>query len=265
MNATEILTPESAFGDIATDTAEWLVEQDFAHSGAFHMTKDEAAARAMTLDAGLPNVLRLYTWSPFAVSIGFQQKMEGIDLERCEQDGVDVVRRPTGGRAVYHAEELTYSVVIRERPGFGIYAMHNKIAEALLRSLANLGPESSELQLTGRSADEEIRTKYSGTLATNAACFASTARHEITYRGRKVIGSAQRRFGNVVLQHGSILLGEEHLRLPELLAISEERKAQMRSILTSDSATLSDVFGRTISASETADCIRESFVAHFFS
>jgi lipoate-protein ligase A len=265
MDATEILTSGSAFTDITSDTAEWLVEQDFARSGAFQMAKDEGAARAMTSDAELPNVLRLYTWSPFAVSIGFQQKMDGIDLEACAQAGVDVVRRPTGGRAVYHAEELTYSVVMRERPGFGIYAMHNKIAEALLKSLSNLGLESGELQLTGRSADEEIRTKYSGTLATNAACFASTARHEITYRGRKVIGSAQRRFGNVVLQHGSILLGGEHLRLPELLAISSERKAQMRCILTSDSATLSDVFGRTIFATEAADSIRESFVAHFIS
>ncbi|HZK76448.1 MAG TPA: hypothetical protein VFD13_06020, partial [Candidatus Kapabacteria bacterium] len=91
------------------------------------------------------------------------------------------------------------------------------------------------------------------------------ARHEVTWRGKKVIGSAQRRFGEVVLQHGSILLTEDHLLLPDLLALPEEAHKEMRSTLVRETATLSDVFGRAVSISECGAAIRENFVTNFLS
>ncbi len=227
------------------------------------MEREEALARERLTDPTLPNVLRLYTWQPHAVSIGYQQKMESVDVEACQAAGVDVVRRPTGGRAVLHANELTYGVVLRAEVSLGIYAVHNFIIEALLASLEGLGAEYSSMEITGRTTAKPFNEIYSAGTLTNEACFASSARHEVTYHGRKVIGSAQRRFGEVVLQHGSILLTNDHLRLTEFLALPEAGRARMRELLMRETATLSDVFQRPISADEAADSIQERFVTHF--
>src|SRR5436190_11303865 len=127
---------------LVTSNSEWVVEEDFDRTGAHHMERDEVLARERVAKPDLPNVLRLYSWKPFAVSIGYQQKMETIDLEACKQAGIDVVRRPTGGRAVLHANELTYAVIMRSDAG--IYKTHNLIVEALLQSLSGLGPEMEQ-------------------------------------------------------------------------------------------------------------------------
>ena len=248
----------------------WLFEEDFNMSGEHHMNRDEALAHEridqpnIADDARLPNVLRLYSWSPYSVSIGFQQKMESVDLAACREAEIDVVRRPTGGRAVLHAEELTYAVIMRASPEQGIYAAHNMIIEALLASLAGLGPEFENMKITGRSTDSNFRAVYQPGTLTNAACFASSARHEVTYQGRKVIGSAQRRFGDVLLQHGSILLSGEHLRLPDFLTLSVEDRIRMRQILERETATLSDVFGRTIYPEEAANSVKARFTRHIY-
>ncbi len=218
------------------------------------MARDEELARERIERADLPNVLRLYSWQPHGVSIGYQQSMDAIDLEACASVGVDVVRRPTGGRAVLHANELTYAVIMRADTG--IYRTHNLIVRALLNAFEPLG--ARRLDLTG--GDSNIRTAYAPGTLTNAACFASSARHEATFEGRKVIGSAQRRFGEVVLQHGSILLTKDHLRLPELLRMSEDDRRRMRALLERETATLADVCGRPISIEEAAQAARERFV-----
>ena len=240
----------------------WLIEENFDMPGEYHMQRDESLTRDRIERSDLPNVLRLYSWSPYAVSIGFQQKMESIDLGACREAGIDVVRRPTGGRAVLHAEELTYAVIMRISPEHGIYAAHNMIVESLLASLGGLGPEFENMNITGHSPNSDFRANYQPGTLTNAACFASSARHEVTYKGRKVIGSAQRRFGDVILQHGSIMLSGEHLRLPDFLTLSEEDRSRMRRLLEHETATLSDVFGRPISPLEAANSVKLQFTHH---
>jgi len=241
--------------------SEWLLEEDFERTGAHHMERDEALARECIENPALPSVLRLYSWQPAAVSIGYQQRIESIDLDACRANGVDVVRRPTGGRAVLHKNELTYAVITRAEPADGLYAVHNRIVKALVLSLSSL-PSAAKIPaplfVTPRSATGQ-KTSLP------IACFASAARHEVTWRGKKVIGSAQRRFGEVVLQHGSILLTEDHLLLPDLLALPEEAHKEMRSTLVRETATLSDVFGRAVSISECGAAIRENFVTNFLS
>src|SRR4051794_7718868 len=113
----------------------WLIEEDFDQPAAHHMERDEALTRERITNPALPNVLRLYSWEPWAVSIGYQQSMDAVDLEACREKGIDVIRRPTGGRAVLHANEMTYAVIARSEAGSGIYAMHNKIIEALIESM----------------------------------------------------------------------------------------------------------------------------------
>ena len=223
------------------------------------MQRDEALTRERIENPELPSVLRLYSWQPSAVSIGFQQKMETIDLDACQKAGIDVVRRPTGGRAVLHANELTYAVITRAHPAEGLYAVHNKIVKALLMSISSLpsfGPTREQLIVTQRAIASQ---KTSLPLA----CFASAARHEVTWNGKKVIGSAQRRFGEIVLQHGSILLTPDHLQLPDLLRLSEPDRQQMREMLERETATLSDVFARNISIPECAMAIRNNFIERF--
>ena len=236
----------------------WIIEEDFDRTGEHHMERDEALARERVENPELPNVLRLYSWQPFGVSIGYQQKIESIDVDACKNAGVDVVRRPTGGRAVLHANELTYAVIMRADAKEGIYAAHNRIVTMLLDAIRKLGEEDRELEITARSDGRNFRENYAGGTLTNVACFASAARHEVTWRGRKVIGSAQRRFGDVLLQHGSILLADDHLRLPDLLAISDTEKTKVLEMLLHETATLSDVFGRKISIRECSDAIRSN-------
>ena len=238
--------------------SDWRIEEDFEQTGAHQMERDEALARERIADPALPGVLRLYSWRPAAVSLGYQQKLESVNIEACQSNGIDVVRRPTGGRAVLHQNELTYAVVTRASVADGLYAVHNRIVNALVSSLSSFASlQSNRLTVTPRSG----ATWQKASLP--VACFASAARHEVTWQGRKVIGSAQRRFGEVVLQHGSILLTEDHLLLPELLAISPEAKHEMRIALKRDTATLADVFGRTISIREAANAVRANFVSNF--
>ncbi len=225
------------------------------------MARDEQLARERIEQPELPSILRLYSWQPSAVSIGFQQKIETIDAEACHAAGIDVVRRPTGGRAVLHANELTYAVITRAHPAEGLYAVHNQIATALLEAINTIGASELPLEVTARSAGGS--TVGGQKVSLPVACFASTARHEVAWQSKKVIGSAQRRFGEVVLQHGSILLTPEHLQLPELLCLSESGRQQMREMLKRETATLSEVFGRTISISECAEAIRNNFVERF--
>lgn len=237
---------------------DWHIEEDFERTGAHHMVRDEELARERIVDSSLPGVLRLYSWRPAAVSIGYQQSSEAINLDACRAHGVDVVRRPTGGRSVLHKNELTYAVITSASPAEGLYAVHNRIVNALLSSLESLSSFSSaqeSLIVTPRSGNQKTTLPV--------ACFASAARHEVTWGGKKVIGSAQRRFGEVVLQHGSILLNRDHLLLPELLVIPDESRTALRQTLERETATLSDVFGRPISIEEAAQAIRENFVANY--
>lgn len=230
--------------------SDFHIEEVFDMSGAYHMVRDLELAEKLRDDPDAQNVLRLYSWKPYCISIGYQQDESSIDTEACKKAGVDIIRRPTGGRAVYHAEELTYAAIMRFAPGEGIYAVHNKIAESLLEVLQSFC--NNELELTSSRTTDLIREAYKPGTLTNIACFTSTARYEITWKGKKVVGSAQRRFGNAVLQHGSILLGDEHLRLPELLNISDEEKVEMKRMLEKESATISDICGKKITAEKAA-------------
>ena len=110
-------------------------ELSFDMPGAYHMSRDLELAEKLRDDPNAPNVLRLYSWKPYCISLGYQQDDSTIDRVACESVGVQIIRRPTGGRAVYHAEELTYAAIMRFEPGEGIYAVHNKIAELLLEML----------------------------------------------------------------------------------------------------------------------------------
>jgi lipoate-protein ligase A len=164
-------------------------------SPARNMALDEALFRGV-IEGGRP-CLRFYAWDPPGLSLGrLQRDLTGIDLDFCRRSGIPVVRRRTGGRAVLHYQELTYSIICRhEHPfGSGVVETYARIAAALTAGLAKLG---------ARVETEGVKER-AGIGSPN--CFSAPSRWEITWRGRKLVGSAQRRDPGGFLQHGSILL-----------------------------------------------------------
>jgi lipoate-protein ligase A len=162
------------------------------------MAVDEALFQAAEEGRADGPVLRLYAWAPPCLSIGYHQLLdETCDESYCERAGIDVVRRPTGGKAVLHADELTYSVVARQDltpflglPLMGTYAL---IAQALAQGLRSAGLDVS---FGGRGLPQSPKG--------GAPCFLLPSEKEITVGGRKVVGSAQLRGARAFLQHGSI-------------------------------------------------------------
>jgi len=154
-------------------------------------------------------VLRLYRWSPYAVSMGHHQREEEFAADRIAARGFDLVRRPTGGRAILHSEELTYAVVGSSPSdlfGSTLNECYEAINRALILFLEKLGLRPD---VSGGESLAEAR---------GLVCFRSAGRHELMVAGRKIIGSAQRRTEGVFLQHGTILAGPAHVDLLDCLA-----------------------------------------------
>lgn len=174
--------------------------------GPFNMAMD--AALMDSVRVGAPPVLRFYRWSPACLSLGRNQPAAGhYDEAALRARGIDVVRRPTGGRAVLHDRELTYSVVIPHRalgPPRSAYATINA---ALVSGLRQLGVDASLQPASARLA----------TVPSIAPCFRDPAEGEVVAGGRKLVGSAQVRQGGVMLQHGSLLFEDDQSMVAELL------------------------------------------------
>jgi lipoate-protein ligase A len=165
------------------------------------MAVDEAICLAVA-QGQAPPTLRFYGWSPPAVSLGYAQRFDEIDWEACKSRSIDVVRRPTGGRAILHDEELTYSVVVRVEDipdGSSVISSYRWISQGIIRGLRELGLEVSMGGVLERHLPEGVKTRFHG-----VACFAKPARCDIVYQGKKLVGSAQARRDGVILQHGSI-------------------------------------------------------------
>jgi lipoate-protein ligase A len=172
-------------------------------SGAENMALDEKLLDQASRGEVMA-VLRLYSWAPPAVSLGrFQDEESAVKADACRRLGFDIVRRITGGRAVLHNHELTYSVVSRtDNPLFpqNVLGTYKVIAGGLIAGLKNLGIRAEMVSRSGRHADlVEKKAKA-------PSCFSSPSWYEILVNGKKIIGSAQRRVSGAFLQHGSILM-----------------------------------------------------------
>ncbi|HZY09999.1 MAG TPA: lipoate--protein ligase family protein [Bacteroidota bacterium] len=230
---------------------KWKFLNSGFRPGRFNMEFDEFLAHRLDDGADIP-LLRLYGWKPYAISLGYNQQMEDFDLQKLQGEGIDIVRRPTGGRAIFHAHELTYCVVTKmngQRPK----EIYRFINEGLLAGLRLLGIEA-ELS----NSTDDINQMYHDPESVN--CFTSFARSEIQYREKKLAGSAQRRYNNVILQHGSILLGPQHKRIIEFLSPRMgESIVYLREKLDRRTIDAESILGRTVSYDEAADCIKRGF------
>ncbi len=202
---------------------QWRLILDPPLTGRENMEKDlELMGDVSRGDS--PPILRLYRWSPPAVSLGyFQDQEEVVDLNACTAAGIDIVRRPTGGRAVLHDHELTYSIIVPEVHPFinngGVMDAYRAISRGIVTAF-------SLLNITASLTPE---MKGQGGLAPGS-CFDTPSAYEIQVEGKKVVGSAQLRRDGIVLQHGAIiykLQGELYSKLLKKDYCQAEMKKQI--------------------------------------
>jgi lipoate-protein ligase A len=219
-----------------------ILWQDGHHGARENMARDLALlARAEGSDEP---VLRLFAFAPPGITLGYRQSPDReLDLAACRRDGVEWAVRPTGGRAIFHAREWTYSLSSPlDHPGWGgsLRAAYLCTSELLVAALRRLGVPAELAHAAGREpapAGEAVgglpgQGRRGGRAGGPAApCFASTARHEVVLGGVKLVGSAQRRTARALLQQGSILLGPGHERLVDYLRLDgQEREAWVRRL-----------------------------------
>jgi len=203
------------------------------------------------------SIFRVYQWQPYAISLGYNQNPNDLNLAKCKQDKIDVVRRPTGGRAVLHAEEITYSIIIPKESDFfssEILTTYNRINRGILAGLHLIGVKA---ELIERPFDEDEK---SSVYKDKIPCFSKSAKYEIAYQGKKLVGSAQRRYENSILQHGSILVGNFHLNLADYItALKGPRVEKFRQALAEKTISISQILPTKINYEKIAWAIKTGF------
>ena len=195
----------------------WRLVQSGVGSGAMNMAVDEVLLDSVATGASKP-VLRLYRWSPATLSLGYAQSIHNdIDINFCQHRGIDIVRRSTGGRAVLHDNEMTYSVIAptnHDSFGKSILDCYRALAEVLQYTLTLAG-------LSAQLVPGEYQGGYRNPL--RAICFSAPSQYELVIGGRKVVGSAQKRKGSTFLQHGSVPIELDISILGRILKIKTDQ------------------------------------------
>ncbi|TMF07619.1 MAG: lipoate--protein ligase family protein [Chloroflexi bacterium] len=181
----------------ASTSDSWRLLVEAAAGGAWNMAVDEVLLDGVAAGT-TPPTLRFYQWMPPCLSLGYFQPFDVVDVDGCRALGIEVVRRPTGGRAILHDRELTYSVALPASllgHDGGVLPSYYRLSLALQDGLSGLGvPATLAPESVGSSGQH------------GPVCFDRPSAHEILLNGRKLVGSAQMRRGGGLLQHGSILI-----------------------------------------------------------
>lgn len=212
------------------------------------MAIDEAILEAVEQKNVLPT-LRLYAWDPPCLSIGYAQPSADIDLPRLFALDWHWVRRPTGGRAILHTDELTYSVIAPfsdPRVSGGVLESYQRLSYALLTALHVL-----QIPAISQPGKSPVNNQENG-----AVCFEVPSNYEITVQGKKLIGSAQARRKNVVLQHGTFPLRGDLTRITQVLAFTDESARSDAALrLLSHATTTEGFLGTSVSWQEAVDAV----------
>lgn len=228
-----------------------FIDSDF-NTGEFNMNKDFELAQNCRADEAF---FRLYRWNPYCISLGANQSFDDINLTKTNSEGIDVVKRPTGGRAILHAEEWTYSVILPLNYQYSPKEVYSLISTALIRGLDLYDSSLSKSEL------ENMQPNFPKLLdePTGVLCFASTAKNEVKFGGKKLIGSAQRKLNNIILQHGSILCGTFHQKLTDYLNIDEKSKEILRQELTSRTTEIETIINDKVDYEKLKNCLVKGF------
>lgn len=229
---------------------QWRLIYDGLNRGPVNMAVDEAMMSSVAA-GDAPPTLRLYGWSPPCLSLGYGQRSSDVDLERVRAAGWGLVRRPTGGRAILHTDELTYSVALPDAHPLangGVIETYLRLSRGLMAAMGQLG--------LGVLADPDGDTDS----AKGPVCFEVPSKYEITVGGKKLIGSAQVRRRGGVLQHGSIPLDGDIARICDALVYeSETAREQARQQVRARAATLTSAGIGNVGWQNAAEAVASSF------
>jgi len=237
----------------------WRLIYTPVSNGKWNMAVDEAILEAVGRKDVLPT-LRLYSWEPPCLSLGYAQPVADVSLEALRERCWDLVRRPTGGRAILHTDELTYSVCGSSqdpRLAGGVLRSYRVLSRALLGALSLLGIDAEARE---KPAPASRREDQASLPDPNPVCFEEPSDYEITVNGKKLVGSAQVRRKDAVLQHGSLPLYGDITRIVQVLSLpdgSDREEASQR--LLACATSVEQILGKSI----TWETAAQAFVASF--
>lgn len=228
----------------------WLYIDSSSGTPAFNMAMDEALLNWHSR-GDIPPVLRFYSWAPAGISVGFFQKVKDtIDIKNAEKYGIPLVRRQTGGKAVLHDQELTYSILIAEAHA----DMPKSVKEAYLILSKGLIEGYRVLGIEAELAHPV--SKSSG----SAVCFEEPSWYELTVEGKKAAGSAQTRKKGVILQHGSVPLTMDEQKLFELFIYpNEHMKEKARTAFRNRAVAINDLLPKPVNLEEVKTAFQAGF------
>jgi len=234
----------------------WRLIKTIPARGAWNMAVDEAILYSAGRGESLPT-LRLYAWEPACLSLGYAQPAADVDLAALARQGWELVRRPTGGRAILHVDELTYSVTGPQnepRLAGSVLESYLTLSAALLQALIRLGVNAQASPKSATTPDPSAAGR------TNPVCFEVPSNYEITIAGKKLIGSAQARRKEGVLQHGSLPLVGDLRRITSVLAFPDEgARLHAAERLVQRAATLEQALGAIVTWEEAAQAFVSAF------
>lgn len=238
---------------MSRDTAEhWRLLRSPPANGPLNMALDEAILETVSEGKAAPT-LRLYAWDPACLSLGFAQPIADANHQRLHEMAWDLVRRPTGGRAILHCDELTYAVMAQDtHPYFtdGVLASYRRLSAGLVAALERMGLEV-EVQPDASMSEGE---------RTNPVCFQVPSAYEITVAKKKLVGSAQVRRRGGVLQHGSIPLTGDLTRICTALHFPQEENGRSAcEAITEHAGTVESILGREVGWEEAAQALEGGF------
>ena len=204
----------------------WRLISDAPQTGAANMATDEAIAVAFS-EGKVPPTLRLYSWSVPTFSIGAFQRLESAWVKQFEENTLSLVRRITGGRGLLHDSEMTYSVIASTKEplfSLGIKGTFQSLAKGLLKGMEILGVNAAVYRPLRK--DRRMRLK-------DPLCFSAPSWYEITAEGKKLIGSAQKRWLTYFLQHGSLMV--------EKRQITQMQNHPMKEFVSENQIALSEI------------------------
>ncbi|HGY57131.1 MAG TPA: hypothetical protein ENK44_15590 [Caldithrix abyssi] len=218
-------------------------------SGSYNMALDTVLAQSTRPD-NMP-ILRFYGWKPYCVSIGHHQNEKDLDLNEIRQAGCQAVRRPTGGSAIFHSEELTYAFIV-PRKSYNQHKLYHFIHVCFAEALQNLGFAVTLQQ-------EKLTDNYLKKGKSTFACFNRAAQSELRLHGKKLLGSAQKLYSDSILQHGSLLIGSRQNKIVRFLNKDDKEKTKIKNYLQEHSVSLHDITKKYVDPLLLSDAVIEVF------
>jgi lipoyl(octanoyl) transferase len=235
---------------------KWYLINTGANTGKYNMDFDLHLANNSKPGEA---VFRLYRWKPYCISLGANQQTSSVNTGKAAADNIDIVVRPTGGRAILHAEEITYSVIIPLEENSSARNIYNEVNSALLAGLELYDQKLALAALENMQPD--FASFYKQDLS--AVCFAASAKSEIKYTGKKLVGSAQRKLKNAVLQHGSVLCGSFHTKIIEYLNTSDESREKIIETMKEKTTDIKTVLGEEVDYVKLEQSLVKGFEKYF--